>query len=206
MADTGWVIATSYNNVAGADTDWVSTTCFVPAAGFSDYLACDTFGFSIPSGATIDGIEVKINQLNQPPTSAIIRDSQIRVYHPSSGLSTDNKASASNWPTTPTDATYGGASDKWGETWSDTDINSSSFGVRIKVGEWSASWTGQAVVGDVQIKVHYTVAPDVSAIIAWALGLSAWFAGQQVASGNASGRSVGTSSRGSSAKHIPIGY
>jgi len=42
-----------------------------------------------------------------------------------------NKSAGAYWPNTAAYATFGTASDKWGETWTATDINDSTFGFAI---------------------------------------------------------------------------
>lgn len=92
----------------------------------TNWLIVTSFGFSIPSGATIDGISFTLTV----PGDSRILDNAIRVYHPSSGIGSTDKAIATVWSSLTT-RVYGGISDLWGESWSHSNINSSSFGVAI---------------------------------------------------------------------------
>ena len=202
MADTGWVIATSYNNVAGSDTDWVSQTAMLTPAGTTDYLACTGFGLSVSGLANIDGIEVKIGRQKSFGTGNV-RDYEIKLWHfTSAGLSSNKADTGTNWPGSMTDATYGGATELWGKTWDSSNTNDSSFGVYIKANEVGGTGAATAVVGDVYVKVYYTLAD-----LTWVSALLAHLAStsSQVTSGNASG-GIGSYTGRSSSRHVPIGY
>lgn len=123
----------------------------------NDSLDCDNFDFSsIPSGATIDGIEVVIERA-EGATGNNIYDYTVQLFKAGS-LTGDNKADTVNeWPTTITAKTYGGAADLWGTTWTDSDVKDPDFGVRMtnqKVS--SSSSSGSNTVDYVKVTVHYT--------------------------------------------------
>jgi hypothetical protein len=121
----------------------------------TQYLKATNFGFSIPSGATINGIVVKIKKGS---TNNEVRDAAIRIVKGGSIGSTD-KSTSSRWPSTLTFHYHGAADNLWGETWTDTDINASNFGVAIRA-QWdslnSVNINDTAKVDVVQIQVYYT--------------------------------------------------
>ena len=205
MADTGWVIATSYNNVAGAGTDWVSQTAMLTPAGTTDYLACTGFGLTLASGQVFQGIEVKIGHQKSFGTGNL-RDKEIRLWQPTVGLTaTDKAVTGSDWPGSMTDATYGGASDLWDVGWTYSQLNDSSFGVYIKANEAFGAGAATAVVGDVYVKVTY-IEVGSDEFTAWIASMIAnLMAGSQVASGNVSG-GIGIHTGRSRSRHTPIGY
>jgi uncharacterized repeat protein (TIGR01451 family) len=93
----------------------------------------DTFGFSIPAGATIDGIkvEVKASWWQTAPSGQ-----EINVGKNESTLGTATTLTLSKKSCGPAQSiiTLGGTTDKWGLTWAPSDINSADFTVRINKG------------------------------------------------------------------------
>ncbi len=127
----------------------------------TDYLQATNFGFNIPVGSTIDGIQVYVERSAQcvSSCSSEVRDARIRIIKGGLVQSTD-KATGTNWPSSDGVATYGGVADLWGTTWSVSDINASNFGVAISAGRTSGG-DKSAQVDHVSITVTYT-APVVS--------------------------------------------
>lgn len=166
MADTGWV---SPGTIVNADRDG-KTTWFDPSyAGasdnnyaynnvtkytYGDWLRASNFGFSIPSGATINGIECRIER----HASAVnaIADSALYL-HKGGTPSGDDKASATMYPSSdPNDYVYyGGPTDTWNSGYSETDINDSTFGVELSCFN-STSASKTAYVDHMQLKIYYT--------------------------------------------------
>lgn len=134
--------AASDDNKAGCTLVGVSTT---------QLLKCTNFGFSVPSDATVDGIQVSVERIG---TLTRVSDEKIQLVKGGS-LQGDNKASATAWPTSDGTATYGGAADKWGLTWSPSDVNASDFGVVVRAKSSNNATPG---VDHVQITVTYTPA------------------------------------------------
>lgn len=141
---------------AGASDD-VRAICLLSGAPLTgQYLAATNFGFSVPSGATINGIVVEVER-RCPGGVTLQSDNRVRIIK-SGTIGATDKATATGWPTTDTIASYGGASDLWGETWSDTDINSSTFGVAISPKRSSFKVARSMEIDHIRITVHYTVA------------------------------------------------
>lgn len=129
----------------------------------SDVLEITGFDFSsIPSSATIDGIELNIERYRQSGSSRS-EISDLEVYLLKGGISTaENKASSSNWPTSAGVASYGGSTDDlWGETWSVTDIQNSNFGVRLQIGATGGTWKTDTYIDYVELIVYYTTPEEV---------------------------------------------
>ena len=127
-------VAWSNPSNAGASDNSYATAVIGAAVTPSEYLLCTNFGFSIPSGATIDGITVTVE--HSASQTNRVNDSAVRIVKGGTIGSTD-KASATFWGTSDASVDYGSTSDLWGETWAYSDINASNFGVVI-----SASSTG----------------------------------------------------------------
>lgn len=122
-------------------------------SGTSKYLVLTDFGFSIPSGATIDGIEVRVRKMSQ---FGDIVDSEVKIVKGGIIGSTDYADTLTNWPSGSFgDTTYGGATDLWGETWTDSDINGSDFGVAIAA-DFDV-FAPDGYIDTVEINVYFTV-------------------------------------------------
>jgi len=121
----------------------------------SNYLKATNFGFSIPSGASIAGIEVRIERHKYYDA----KDNEVKIIKGGT-VGSENKASSSGYPSSDAFANYGGSSDLWSETWTRSNINSSNFGVVLS----SSLWTeyppdrthSDAYIDVIQIKVYYS--------------------------------------------------
>jgi hypothetical protein len=133
--------------------DGLGAVATMGAGATSEYLVVTDFGFSIPSGATINGIEVTIERFRQ--LSGTLQDSSLRLIV-GGAASGDNKADATNWPGAMTAKTYGGATDTWGLTPSAADVNASGFGVTFAAAEVGGVATGRANLDYISMTVHYT--------------------------------------------------
>ena len=128
------------------------------------YLVASDYQFNIPANATIQGIQVDIQQLSDGINLlAAVVDDGVRIRKGGTFVGV-NKASSHFWPIfTSSYHTYGGPNDLWGTTWTPADINSSSFGVGI-----SANLTGllmllpSANVDHIRITVNYSLPPTVT--------------------------------------------
>lgn len=137
----------------------------------SHYLVATDFDFAIPSGATIDGIEVRVELQSTGSPSNVI-DNAVRIVKGGS-IGTTDKSSPTRWSFgTDAERTYGSSSDKWSETWTAADINSTNFGFAISAKETNNSQSN-AQVDHIQITVHYTPvaqAPTVTTSAATSIG------------------------------------
>jgi hypothetical protein len=123
------------------------------ATVISTYLVLTDFDFSIPAGATIDGIVVEIKKRQEFGGDQM--DERIRIVKGGVIGATDKAQTATSWPTVFTYVSHGGSSDLWGETWTVADINATTFGVAISI-QNNGSFNGAAEVDAVRITVHYT--------------------------------------------------
>jgi hypothetical protein len=137
------------SNAAASDDAYASVTGAGAAA--DHYLKASNFGFSIPSGATIDGITVEIEMSKTGPGAP--NDSTVKIVKADGSIGSTNKGTAVNITTTDTYRTYGGAADLWSETWTDADINDVDFGV-----VFSSTHSGNSTtrIDHIRITVNYT--------------------------------------------------
>jgi hypothetical protein len=116
----------------------------------SDTIDVTNFSFAVPSGATINGIDVEIECKGSGV--GVAGDSFVQLLKAGSAVGS-NKALGSAWPTSDTYVSHGGASDLWGTTWTDSQINASNFGVRFAA---VINTSGTASVDHIRITVYYT--------------------------------------------------
>lgn len=115
----------------------------------SHYLKATNFGFAIPSGATIIGIELVVEHAG--PLGIVEIEHRIVKGGTITG---DDKSTGSGLPTTDNLETFGSSADLWGLSWTRTDINASDFGFAIRYG--SASGTHVVTVDHMKCRITYT--------------------------------------------------
>jgi hypothetical protein len=151
LSDVGTVAWANVTNAAASDNARAEAN--IATSAVSHYLKATNFGFTIPSGATIDGIVVEVERREE--SAAGIRDNRVRIVKGGVVGSTDKADTATNWPASDAYKTYGSASDLWGQTWTGSDINSSTFGMVIAA-TWTVAGSGLAEIDHIRITVHYT--------------------------------------------------
>lgn len=129
-------------------------TVFAAGATSCKSVVFSGYGFSIPSGATIDGIIVEIER--KVDTASTWIDTEIYLVKTGTTVVGSNKSAGVSWSTSESYISFGSASDLWGTTWTDTQINTSSFGTSIKALQNMTKGSGTASVDHVRITVHYT--------------------------------------------------
>ena len=138
-----------------------SSTTYIAGLYFnyrSYYIVGQGFGFSIPVGATINGIVVTLQSRAVDPTlSGNARDYSVKIVKNNIITGTDKSTLALINLSTFANRTYGSSTDLWGTTWTAADINNSNFGIA-----YSAELPTQAknfvevTVRNLRITVHYT--------------------------------------------------
>ncbi len=123
----------------------------------SNYLQGTQYGFNIPAGTEILGIEVVINRYSPVPNSQI-SDYEVRLLK--DGVPDgSNKASTVSWPTTLTAVTYGSPTDLWGTTWTPEEINSNDFGAALSAQrDNNGNNTRNAIIDTIRVTVYYAYA------------------------------------------------
>ncbi len=159
MADTGFKTTGA---VVSAGTWLNMTTTRINTADDSRAATTGTtFGvatlnnytFGIPSGATIDGIEVNTEfSISAGGATATL---QISL---SWNNGTNYTATKSDTATSTTDknSTMGGATDTWGRSWTDSELANGTF--LVKVEGKSSTPSNSCRLDFLQIKVYYTAA------------------------------------------------
>lgn len=151
----------------GLNSTFAQVSSSTPNA-ISYYLRLSSYTFSIPAGATINGVKVTIRAgsvgdslfLTGPCTSPTLNYYRVRLVNHSSVIGTHDKASAN---TLTNDGVFsdvfGGSADTWGGEASSIDWNNANSGVVVAF-QWSASGSSNctAVVDYVPIEITYTPA------------------------------------------------
>jgi hypothetical protein len=118
-------------------------------------LVVTDFGFSIPNGSTIEGIEVVVKRDGQA-TGGSGTPSDFGIFIVKGGVATGvDHSNLIPWSGTFPDITYGSNSDLWGETWTAADINDSGFGLSIRARKPGARAQGR--VDSVRITVYVSL-------------------------------------------------
>lgn len=120
----------------------------------TNYLSCTGYGFTIPAGATINGIVVSVERKT---SGGSIRDAAMRLIKAGTIGSTD-RSSATTYTTSDLTDAHGGNTDLWNAAWTVADINASNFGAAFAAKNTSTtSTTGRTVsVDTMTISVIYT--------------------------------------------------
>lgn len=173
MSDTGAVSPGTIVDSAAAigGSAWTNPTNALTSNGTfatnngttTHYLKCTNFGFAIPSGATINGVLVEaLGKSDFNVGGQFVCDNFIELCKAGGNPSgtNQNRATSTHWPTTAAYQSWGGASNLWGLTLTDTDVNNSGFGVGIST---TQNKTGKVAVptcsiDHVRLTVYYTAA------------------------------------------------
>jgi hypothetical protein len=149
---------TSPGNITASDDARASVT--VTSGGLnSDRLMATAFGFTIPGGATINGVVVEIEHRADLSPGVSIIDGPVRLLKGGVVSGTDQSSSTA-WTTGLSDETftYGSSSDLWGLALAETDVNASSFGVSMQAKCTGGAGSTAAYVDAIRITVYYTAA------------------------------------------------
>jgi hypothetical protein len=165
------------------------TRAFTAGGGITDDLIGTGFGFSIPAGATIIGIQLDVDEGSFGDS---ISSTHIRLLKAGVAAGSNKAgvpASGIEWLSGGNNVTYGGSADLWGTTWTASDINNANFGAAVV-----ATGTGDSAICDYfKITVTYVADANVNATGVSATGSI----GTAVASGTAVKAVTGVSATGS---------
>jgi hypothetical protein len=156
--NTDWrapTATTSPSNWTNPQNAYVSDDLYATKNSTSNpYQAWRTFGFSIPSGATITGIEVSVEA--RSTDSAGCRLGVELSWNGGSSWTSSGKFAA----LTNVEQVFilGASNDLWGQTsWATTDFSDTNFRVRVQYLAPSGCASGSTTSLDqVRVRVHYT--------------------------------------------------
>jgi len=111
------------------------------------------FNFSIPTTATILGLEVKVVR------KAIGNIADAGVYLGFADNTSENlsapKSNSGDWSTTDQTSTYGSSSDLWSESWTPAIINDADFGVALRARQSVSPGFNLAYIDAIKLSVTY---------------------------------------------------
>ena len=158
MSDTGFKVT---GNVASSGTWGNMTTTRINTADNSRAIAAGTtfsvatlnnYTFGVPSGATINGIEV--NTEFSTDVALATATLQLSLSWNNGTNYTATKSDTTTGSTTDKNSTLGGSADTWGHSWTDSEFANGTF--LVKVEGKSSNFGGQCRLDFLQIKVYYT--------------------------------------------------
>ena len=153
-ASTGTLVWGNPGNITTSNDVRAITSTFAVSRA-THYLKATNFSFSIPAGATIDGI---VAEFERRRTIGPVSTNNVKIVKAGS-IGAQNKSAGASWTTTDTYFSYGSSSDLWGETWTAAQINASNFGVVISAQLNDPMGFGvTAEVDHIRITVYYTEA------------------------------------------------
>lgn len=151
IVSTGTWTNFTTTRIATADDSRASTvnTAFDPGVARN-------FGFTVPTNATIDGIEVNIEL--SPSNGAQIATARASLSHNAGTNYTAVSAEVSHTGnSTDQSKTMGGAADTWGRSWTPAEINdNANFYVKLEAKN-SAGGAANTRVDILRVKVYYTL-------------------------------------------------
>jgi len=152
-ASFGSLAWSEYNNAKASDNVYAHRAA-LRNPGQTNYLKATNFGFTIPTGSTIDGIKARVERHCSTAEGAwTIR---LRAVKGGTIQSTDMDSS-DVWPGSDASITYGGTTNKWGTTWTPAQINAANFGFVLA----AYVETGIARVDWMNVRIYYTEPPAV---------------------------------------------
>ena len=130
----------------------------VAFGGPSAVLQATGFGFAIPAGSQIRGVEAWVER--KASASGSLSDNEVYLLKAGAQVGS-NEASGTMYTTSDQTQAYGDDDDLWGTTWTVAEINASNFGLRFRVdSDTSAAYT--ASVDAITIRVTYLAPPGTS--------------------------------------------
>lgn len=141
------------------DTNPATETGAIGTNGFNSYyVVCTGYGFSIPAGATINGITLVFHARRTGPAGFFPSIYLVKGGTVQTG-GTNKTILNATLTTTLADYTLGGPADLWGVTLTDTDVNASNFGFAFQGFQLAM---GRSAAGDALMTVDYTTAAGVA--------------------------------------------
>ncbi len=121
----------------------------------SNWLRCLNYGFAIPAGATILGIELRVEKKSNRTQNGGSDDAGVRLVKGGAIQATDYETDT-DFTTTDAVVTYGSPTDLWGNTWTPAEINAANFGAAFAATKPSGAGTAhQVTVDHMEISVYY---------------------------------------------------
>jgi len=119
----------------------------------TDYIIARNFGFSIPSGVTIDGVQAAMNWLGQQAGTGII--SGVALFYQGNIIGQVKAPGIQNTQSSTT-AVQGGNSDPWGTVLTPAIVNDTTFGIGFQITTAEVGGTDRSFVNSFSATIYYT--------------------------------------------------
>ena len=167
-ADTGFLNGSSFST-DGTATDWgnptnaqysdnsyATVTAAKKVAADSSGLVAQGYGFSIPAGAIVNGIQFDIERKFAGAGCSV---SDRHVWLTKDGTYGYASGNSNSWGTSDSYNTFGSSSNLWSTTWTPAEINSADFGGAISISVVAGALAScVASIDHMRIKVYYAPA------------------------------------------------
>lgn len=122
----------------------------------TNLLRATNFGFSIPAGSTINGIEIDYDAWCYAIEGHVVDPAELYIVYDGSQEGNNKASSAGRFHPTDTDVyiKYGSSVDLWGVTLNTAKVNDSTFGWEMNI--YSVAAGGGASVDHMRMKIYYT--------------------------------------------------
>ena len=163
--DNNWV---SPSSVGADDAAYASITAATFDAGDVSYLLRATnLSMGVPTASTIDGILVEIERYY---AGGLVEDVDVVLTKDGINRVGSDYSTGADFTTSPAIVSFGGATNKWGTTWTPAEVNATTFGVFYKMGAVGNNADG--FVDFIRVTVYYTawVVPTVETVGAPGVG------------------------------------
>src|SRR6185369_8177894 len=155
-------VTSAKSPTTASGTNWVnptnvytSNTVYATFTGTTqNYLQMTGFGFAIPAGSTINGVQASVKGLSSG-TNTANRTIQVGLTLNGTALTGTAKTQALN--TTDASFALGTTSDVWGASLTTANINTATFGVLIRDNDNLTS--GTFSIDNVTLTITYTLPP-----------------------------------------------
>ena len=143
----------NHNLWTNGQNAFVSDDVYATHTSEAQAQSYENFGFSVPAGATIDGIEVKVEAKSTDITECQI---ETNLWSVSDNEHTNTKTQALIG--SDVISTLGTPTDLWGSTWTADDFTNANFHAEVKFDDASGNNCGATTVSldNIQVKVYYT--------------------------------------------------
>jgi len=151
---TGTASWTNPNNIVSSNNVY-AVSASITNGNLTGFLYALGHGFSIPSGATIDGVTVSVEGKNSAGNGFRISSGEMDLMHSGAQIGT-NSSPTTNWTGTgDLTRTLGTSSYLWGATLNPAIVNDSSFGLRVRFTNLFAS-AQTFSVDHIYMTIYYT--------------------------------------------------
>ncbi len=142
------------NNIF-TDNDLVTSNIVPPNTMISGQITATGFGFAVPAGMTIHGIELTLDRAQTGSGTGI---TDYNIYLWKNGTLSSNLSSGAQWSANNVyeQKTFGGSTNLWGATWGPVDIDSSGFGFVVGVSNSNMSMPQTASIDVGKLTVWYS--------------------------------------------------